>query len=126
MSDEILEKGLRQISLSGRISKGCNGTIKAILKRKAQIVFLADDVDNKDYKSIITGLCKKYNVNLVNVPQKLILSRAFGFIHPKAKGGDRVVSCGVCAVTRYGSVESADIENFRAAYDPETKEHDQE
>ena len=115
----VIENGLRQINLSGLVSKGIKCTTKAIMKGRAQIVFLADDCENKDYKNLITGLCKKYNVKLQAVPQKEILGRALGLTNFKADGTvRRQMGCGACAVVKYGAVETQEIHDFRAAFDP--------
>ena len=121
----VLEEGLRQINLSGAVAKGLNCASKAILKGKAKIVLLADDVENKDYKNLIIGLCKKYNVKLQIVPSKEVLGRALGLTHLKADGSvRRQMNCGVCAITKYGSVETQSIEDFRQAFDARGEETD--
>ena len=66
----VIENGLHQINLSGLVAKGIKCTTKAIMKGRAQLVLLADDCQNKDYKNLITGLCSKYNVKLQVVPSK--------------------------------------------------------
>ena len=115
----VIENGLRQISLSGRVAKGFNCTVKAVIKNKAKIVFVADDVDNKDYKALITGLCKKYNVKLHTVQNKALLGKALGITNLRGNGTVRKeVNCGACAVIKYGGVINPDVENFRAAFDP--------
>lgn len=122
-NNAVIENGLRQISLSGRVAKGFNCTIKAIIKNKAKIVFVADDVDNKDYKTLITGLCKKYNIKLQTVSQKLLLGKALGLTNLRGNGSVRKeVGCGACAVLKYGGVINAEVENFRNAFDPEQAE----
>ena len=115
----VIENGLRQINLSGRVAKGFNCTIKAIIKGKAKLVFLADDTDNKDYKALITGLAKKNEVKLVSVPEKELLGKALGLTTLRHDGTvRRQIKCGACAVMKYGSVINADVEAFRQAFDP--------
>ena len=117
--EEVLINGLHQINLSGNVAKGIKCTTKAIMKGKARLVLLADDCQNKDYKNLITGLCKKYNVKLVTVSQREALGKALGLTNLKADGTPRrQMGCGACAITKYGSVETEELNQFRAAYDP--------
>ena len=122
----VIENGLRQINLSGHVAKGFNCTIKAIIKGKAKIVFLADDIDNKDYKALITGLAKKNEVKLVAVPEKELLGKALGLTTLRHDGTvRRQIKCGACAVTKYGNVVTNDVEAFREAFDPIPQEQQQ-
>ena len=122
VNTSIIENGLRQINLSGRVAKGFNCTVKAIVKNKAQLVFLADDCDNKDYKALITGLCKKYNVKLHSVPQKEILGKALALSRVKTDGTvRRQIKCAACAIVKYGKPFEV-VEEFRNAFDPQQAE----
>ena len=115
----VLVNGLKQINLSGNVAKGIKCTVKAILKGKARLVLLADDCENKDYKNLITGLCKKHNVRLQAVPKREEIGQALGLAHILADGTvKRQLGCGACAIIKYGSVETDDINNFKQAYDP--------
>ena len=124
MSDEsVFENGLKQINLSGNVAKGIKCTVKAILKGKARLVFLADDCENKDYKNLITGLCKKHNVKLEAVPQRESIGKALGLAHILADGTvKRQLGCGACAIIKYGSVETQELDDFRQAFDPKVEE----
>ena len=111
--------GLRQISLSGRVAKGFNCTVKSIIKRKAKLVFLADNCDNKDYKSLITGLCKKYSIPLHNVSDKSILGNSVGIASIRHDLSVRKqVNCSACAIIKFGNLINEDIENFRKDFCP--------
>jgi small subunit ribosomal protein S12e len=119
----VIEAGLRQINLSGRVAKGFNCTVKAIIKNKAKIVFLADDCTNKDYRALITGLCRKNHVKLRAVPSKTDLARALGLIPVHADGTPRLqkkkeTGCAACALIKYGAVSTPAVEEFRAVLDP--------
>lgn len=116
----VLENGLRQINLSGTVAKGFNCVVKAIIKGKAKIVFLAEDCDNKDYKNLITALAKQNEVKLVTVPEKETLGKALNLGSIRKDGTvRRQIKCGACAVIKYGKNVTQDIENFRNQYDPE-------
>ena len=115
---DVFQNGLSQINLSGKVAKGCNCTIKAILKGKAKIVFLADDCDKSDYKAVITGLAKKHNVPLVNIPQKEQLAKALALVNLRADGtARRTLNCGSCALVKYG-LDNDNVLAFKAAFDP--------
>ena len=119
----VIENGLHQINLSGLVAKGIKCTTKAIIKGRAQLVLLADDIENKDYKNLITGLCKKYNIKLQSVPSKETIGKALGLTHIKADGTvKRQMGCGACAIIKYGSVETQETEDFRKAFDPKVEE----
>lgn len=113
----VFEKGLAQINRSGRVAKGIKCATKAIIKKKAQVVFLADDCDNKDYKNLVTALCNKYNVKLVAIPKKADMGKALGLTNLKHSGEVRKqINCGVCAITKWGGVNTPDTEAFIAQY----------
>ena len=113
-----LTLGLKQINLSGSVAKGVKCTVKAIMKGKARLVLLAEDCQNKDYINLITGLCKKYSVKLQTVPQKEELGKALGLTNLKSDGlVRRQMSCGACAILKYGSVETEAVTNFRQQFD---------
>jgi len=115
---EVFSKGIRQINLSGAVAKGFNCTVKAILKGKARVVFVANDADAKDYKTLITGLCKKNDVKVFTVPAKEDMGKALGLTHLKADGSvRRQMKCGACAITKYGKVENQEITEFRTAFE---------
>jgi small subunit ribosomal protein S12e len=121
----VITEGLRQINLSGRIAKGFNCTVKAILKGKAKMVFLADDCDQKDYKALITGLCRKNHVKLQPFPSKKNLGLALGLVQLRADGtprsDKRQRGCAACALIKYGNSNQA-VEEFRASLDPPSGE----
>jgi small subunit ribosomal protein S12e len=123
----IIEAGLRQINLSGRIAKGFNCTIKAIIKGKAKIFFLATDGGINDYKTLITALCRKHSVKIQEFPAKAALGAALGLTKLKADGTARASpkcqrSCAACALLKYGNVQNKAVEDFRGVLDPEAKD----
>ena len=101
-TQSVVENGLKQINLSGQVAKGFNCVIKAILKGRAKIVFLASDAD-KNYKDLIVGLAKKYNVRLDENLKKETLGDVLGQASIKSGGEVRKhIACGACAITKYG------------------------
>jgi small subunit ribosomal protein S12e len=120
---------LRQINLSGRVAKGFNCTIKAILKGKAKIVFLASDCGINEYKTLITALCRKHSVKIQEFPERAALGAALGLTRLKADGSARASpkcqrGCAACALVKYGNVQNKAVEDFRQALDPEAKDGD--
>lgn len=125
MNFEVLKQGLKQINLSGSVAKGFNTVIKAIIKGKAKMVVLAEDCDNKQYKELITGLCKTYNVPLVSSGdvKKAELGAVLGMSYLKADGSlRRQINCSACAVLRLGKIRTPDVEAFIEAFLPEKAE----
>ena len=126
-TSDTIQKGLKQINLSGKVARGFNCVIKAIIKGRAKIVFLADDIQEKDYKELITNLCKKYDVHLEGGVKKEELGGILGLDSVKSDGTvRRKISCGTCAITGYGPHVPA-TEEFLAAFAPEElgeKEHE--
>jgi small subunit ribosomal protein S12e len=125
----IIDSGLRQINLSGRIAKGCNCTVKAIIKGKAKIVFVASDCPLNDYKTLITALCRKHNVKIHEGPTMVEMASAFGFVSLKADGSRRdhrsgPRKCSACALIKYGNVQNKAVEDFRLMLDPEARDGD--
>ena len=53
---------------------GLRQTIKALeAKQGVQLVFLASDCDEKNYAALVTALCKKHGISLINrLPKKQI------------------------------------------------------
>lgn len=117
---EILKAGLKQINLSGQVAKGMNCVIKAIIKGKAKLVVLAEDCDVKDYKAVITALCKQYDVKLQSGVAKEDLGAVLGMNRPKGDGSARShkINCSACAVTKLGKIRTPDVEEFLRAYIP--------
>jgi small subunit ribosomal protein S12e len=119
----VIAEALRQINLSGRVAKGFNCTVKALLKGKAKIVFLCDDCDNKDYKALITGLCRKKRIPLQQFSSKKDLAVTFGLYQVRSngtvRGRKKDVGCSACAVVKYpGTAVNPAVEEFRAQFDP--------
>jgi ribosomal protein L7Ae-like RNA K-turn-binding protein len=122
----VVEAGLHQVNLSSRVAKGFNGTVKAILKNKAKIVFLADDCASREYKKLITGLCRKHHVRIHSIPTTAVLGGALGLTALMSDGSSRPAkrqrACAACALVKYGNVQNQSVEALRQALDPEGSE----
>ena len=63
-SEIVLGKAL---AVNGVI-KGIAETIKALESGKVQMVFLAEDCDNDQYKETVIALANQYNVKVIDIP----------------------------------------------------------
>lgn len=118
VASATVENGLKQINCSGAVAKGFNCVVKSLLKGKAKIVFLADDVV-KEYRDAITALCKKYDVKLEGGINKERLGSVLG--QDSLKGDQSVrrhIGCGSCAVTSWGKYRPQVVEEFIATFAP--------
>ena len=57
----------RALNVNG-VLKGIAETIKALENQKVQLIFLADDCDNEQYKETLTALANQYKVKIISVP----------------------------------------------------------
>ena len=57
----------RSLNVNG-VLKGIAETIKALENQKVQLVFLAEDCDNDQYKQTLLALAKQYKVKVIDVP----------------------------------------------------------
>jgi len=57
----------RALNVNG-VLKGIAETIKALENNKVQLIFLADDCDNDQYKDTLAALASQYKVKIVSVP----------------------------------------------------------
>lgn len=116
---EVMKAGLKQLNLSGQVAKGFNCVVKAIVKGKAKLVVLAEDCDNKEYKALITALCKTYNVKLLGGVTKEDLGVVLGMSYLKGDGSlRRQIKCSACALTKLGKIRTSEVEAFLEAYIP--------
>lgn len=100
---------------SGIVVKGIAETLKALESRKAQLVFLAEDCDNEQYKDTINALAAEAGVSVVEVPTWVELKDFCGLGLPsenivkaaEEKGKEAKIKprCSSAAIIDYG-VES--------------------
>jgi large subunit ribosomal protein L7Ae len=78
---EVSDKILQVIEIaknSGKLRKGTNETTKAIEKRLAQLVVIAEDVEPEEIVMHLPVLCEEKKIPYVFVPSKVDLGRAAG------------------------------------------------
>jgi len=101
----------RQLHLSLTVeglSRGLREVIKAIESQSAKVCILAKDCQNKEYKELVTALCKQRNINLIHVEQRkeLGLWCGLGKIEEDGKIG-KVVGCSSCTINDWGGQTEA-------------------
>ncbi len=68
----------------GKIRKGVNETVKAVERRQAKLVVIAEDVDPPEVVAHLPLLCEEKGTPYVYVPKKLELGAASGIEVPSA------------------------------------------
>ncbi|MFC1454599.1 50S ribosomal protein L7Ae [Candidatus Undinarchaeota archaeon] len=79
--EAVINDSLKVLEIArntGKISKGTNEAVKQIESGKAQLVFIAEDVQPKEVVAFIPGLCEEKKVSCIAVPNKQELGKAAG------------------------------------------------
>ncbi|MEM0359180.1 MAG: 50S ribosomal protein L7Ae [Candidatus Hadarchaeales archaeon] len=63
---------------TGKIKKGVNETVKAVERRQAKLVVIAEDVDPPEVVAHLPPLCEERGVPYIYVPKKAELGAASG------------------------------------------------
>jgi len=69
---------------TGKIRKGVNETLKAVERKQAKLVVIAEDVDPPEVVAHLPPLCEEKGVPYVYVPKKQELGTASGIEVPSA------------------------------------------
>jgi large subunit ribosomal protein L7Ae len=69
---------------TGKIRKGVNETVKAVERKQAKLVVIAEDVDPPEVVAHLPPLCEEKGVPYVYVPKKQELGTASGIEVPSA------------------------------------------
>lgn len=84
---ELAEKvydAVEEARKSGKIRRGVNETVKAVERRQARLVVIAEDVDPPEVVVHLPPLCEERGVPYVYVPKKQELGAAAGIEVPSA------------------------------------------
>jgi len=65
--------------------KGIAETVKALESQKAKLIFLAEDCNSEEYKSLITTLAGQYKVPVVEIPTWIELKDSCNLGYPSEK-----------------------------------------
>jgi len=92
---------------SRQAARGLKEATRAIAQGNAECVFLATDVNEKEYKTLIEGICKEQKTALINVDSKEILGQWCGLSKIDEEGEVvRSRSCGVIALRKLPGTEA--------------------
>merc|ERR1719291_363167 len=92
----------RALHVDGVI-RGLHEVAKHIDASKAQVVFLAESVNEQNYKKLVKGLCLEKNVPLIDVPDNKALGEWAGLCKIDKDGNPRkVVGASCVCVTDFG------------------------
>lgn len=95
----VLKKALAHDGLS----RGLHEVVRSLEKGQAQLVVLAEDCNQPDYKKLVEALSAEQNASLLSVKEAKQLGTWAGLCKLDAEGEPRkVVSCAAVAVTDYG------------------------
>jgi len=116
MADESDIRQLLKASGSERkATKGLNEVARALEQRKAVCAFLADDVNEDNYKKLIEALARDANVPLVKVDSAKTLGEWVGLCKYDEEGEARkVVKCGCVAIREWPVTGGEATEKFKA------------
>jgi len=81
MPKDLAEKvydAVEEARKTGKIKKGVNETVKAVERRQAKLVVIAEDVDPPEVVAHLPPLCEERGVPYVYVPKKAELGAASG------------------------------------------------
>jgi large subunit ribosomal protein L7Ae len=87
MPKDLVPQVLEMLSVakeSGKVKKGINETTKAIERKTAQLVIVAEDVTPEEIVTHIPMLCKEKGIPYAFVPAKAELGKAIGLKVPTA------------------------------------------
>ena len=118
--ETAIEKALAIALTRGAVVKGIAEVLKALEAGKVQMVFLADDCDNDQYKDTIKALAAQFKVKVVSVEAweslkdycKLGLPSATIKAVAEEKGKEAKIKpkCSSCAIIDWG--DEADAKTF--------------
>lgn len=103
-----LQVVLKKALANDGLSRGIREAVKALERRKARLVILAEDCDKDAYQKLIEALAHSTNTPLIHVPERAKLGEWAGLNRYK-KSGDlrKAISSSVVAVTTYGEESEA-------------------
>lgn len=100
----VLKKSLA----SDGLARGIREAVKALERRKARLIILAEDCEKEDYQRLIEALADSTNTPLVHVPSRADLGEWAGLTR-FLKNGDvkKKIGSSVVAITSYGQESEA-------------------
>ena len=100
----VLKKALAYDGLC----RGLHEATRAIEKGQGQLVVLAADCNEADYKKLIEALCNQNSVPMITVPENKMLGEWCGLCKLDEEGNARkVVGCSCAVITDFGEESEA-------------------
>lgn len=116
MTPEIIQGTLKAGKAERKVPRGLNESCLAIEQGRAKCVFLADDVKEANYKTLITALAADRGVPLIKVDSLKTLGEWVGLAKYNEDGEvTKVVGCGVCVLKDWPVSGGKAAEDFKAA-----------
>jgi len=75
---EKVYEAVEEARKTGKIKKGVNETVKAVERKQAKLVVIAEDVDPPEVVAHLPPLCEERGVPYIYVPKKAELGTAAG------------------------------------------------
>ncbi|KAG0434453.1 40S ribosomal protein S12 [Dictyocoela muelleri] len=98
--EDALSQVCRVSLAENKLIRGARQTSKALLKKKAKVVLLANDM-SKDYQTVITFLAKNSNVPVIKIDDSKILGELVGFKKVTIKDVVKVAKCGCACIVDF-------------------------
>jgi len=93
----VIQTALAQRSAVRGLKEG----VRSVAAGQAEVVFLAGDVNNAEYKTLVEAICKESKVPLINVDSKEILGQWAGLAKIDEEGEvTKARACGCVSVRR--------------------------
>src|SRR5690606_23887290 len=107
----VLPVVLRNARVADGLARGLRESVKALDRKEAHLCILASSCDNKEYKTLVTALCREQSIYIIEVQKGKDLGEWVGLCKRRDEEGKpvKVVSCSCCVVKNYG-VTSSELE----------------
>lgn len=102
---------------SRNLLMGIKETVRSIVAGQAQLVFLASDVNEKQYLAVIESACNENKTPLIKVDSKTLLGQWCGLARIDEEGEViKARACGTCSLKQIPAGPSGDkVREFIAA-----------
>jgi len=103
-----LKEVLKKAAIHDGLAKGLREACRAIDKKQAYFVFLADNTTENQYKQLITALCAEAKIDIIKVPDNIQLGEWVGLAkYDKLMKPRKVQKCSCVVVKDFGEESEA-------------------
>jgi len=103
-----LQVVLKKALANDGLHRGIREAVKALERRQARLVILAEDCDKQDYQRLIEALAHSTGTPLIKVPERAALGEWAGLNRFKKSGElKKAISSSVVAVSAFGEDSEA-------------------